>query len=87
MDFIIVFVCFYVFYWLSKLDRYGKVYIYFRYYFFWIGIVIICVVFIGYVFFYLFSFEWKMIGWVFSVIGIFFIEWGMLYFIWEEIFL
>jgi hypothetical protein len=84
-DLITALVCFYAFYRLSKLDRHGKVYTYFRYYFLWTGIATTCAAFIGHAFLYLFSFEWKMIGWAFSATGILFIEWGTLHFIREEI--
>ncbi len=84
-DFITALVCFYAFYRLSKLDGYGKMYQYFRYYFLFTGIATTCAAFIGHAFLYLFSFEWKMIGWAFSATGILLIEWGTLYFVREEI--
>lgn len=80
-DFITALVCFYAFYRLSNLDSAGKVYRYFRFYFLCTGIATTCAAFIGHAFLYLFSFEWKMIGWAFSATGILLIEWATLHFV------
>ncbi|MCI4649698.1 hypothetical protein [Phaeodactylibacter sp.] len=84
-DFITALVCFYAFYRLSKLEGKGKMYQYFRYYFLCTGIATTCAAFIGHAFLYLFSFEWKMVGWAFSATGILLMEWGTLFFVRREI--
>lgn len=80
-DFITALVCFYAFYRLSRLNLSSRMYQYFRYYFLLTGIATTCAAFIGHAFLYLFSFEWKMIGWVFSATGILAIEWATLLFV------
>ena len=80
-DFITALVCFYAFYRLSQLSLSSRMYQYFRYYFLLTGIATTCAAFIGHAFLYLFSFEWKMIGWVFSATGILMIEWATLLFV------
>ena len=80
-DFITALVCFYAFYRLSRLSRSGRMYQCFRYYFLLTGIATTCAAFIGHAFLYLFTFEWKMIGWSFSATGILAMEWATLLFV------
>ncbi len=75
-DLVTALVCFYAFYRLTQLRLSGRVYNWLRYYFLMTGIATACAAFIGHAFLYLFSFEWKMIGWVFSATGIVLIELG-----------
>ncbi len=84
-DFITALVCFYAFYRLGRCAQSGKVFSCFRYYFLLTGIATTCAAFIGHAFLYLFSFEWKMIGWAFSATGILLIEWAALHFARSEI--
>jgi hypothetical protein len=84
-DLVTALVCFYAFFRLSRLNRSTKVYHYFRYYFLLTGIATTCAAFIGHAFLYLFSFEWKMVGWAFSATGILMVEWATLGFVRAEV--
>ncbi|MEQ8703051.1 MAG: hypothetical protein RIC19_03980 [Phaeodactylibacter sp.] len=84
-DFVTAAVCFYAFYRLSQLRQSGRMYQLFRSYFLLTGIAMTCAALIGHAFLYLFSFEWKIVGWAFSATGILMIEWATLLFVRSEI--
>jgi hypothetical protein len=80
-DIMVALVCFFAFFRLGQLPATGRMYQYFRLYFLLTGIATTSAGLIGHAFLYLFSFEWKMIGWAFSATGILMMEWATLLFV------
>lgn len=73
-DVIVSAVCFYAFYRLQKYHRAGRAQFYFKYYFLLMGIATFLGGVIGHGFLYLFSFGWKLPGWITSMISVALIE-------------
>ncbi len=73
-DLIVSFVCFYAFYKLSKKNLPGRTQFFFKYYFLLMGIATGIGGLIGHGFLYLFSFSWKLPGWITSMISVALIE-------------
>ena len=69
-DFITSVVCYFSFYLLNRQNRTDMIHLFFKLYFLSMGIATSLAAFIGHAFLYLFSFDWKMIGWIFSAIAI-----------------
>lgn len=73
-DLIVSMVCFLVFYHLSKRKEPGKALTYFRLYFLLLGLATFFGGLIGHGFLYIFSFAWKLPGWIVSMLSVAFIE-------------
>ncbi len=73
-DVFVAVVCFYAFFKLVKIPLKNKVHLFLRYYFFSMGIATFSGGVIGHGFLYLFSFEWKLIGWLTSMFSIALVE-------------
>jgi len=73
-DLIVSAVCFYAFYWLQKSDRKKRVFVFLKYYFLTMGIATALGGLIGHGFLYLFSFGWKLPGWITSMFSIMLLE-------------
>jgi len=73
-DLIVSAVCFYAFYWLQKSGRTKKVFVFLKYYFLTMGIATAFGGLIGHAFLYLFSFGWKLPGWIISMLSIMLLE-------------
>jgi hypothetical protein len=73
-DLIVAAVCFYAFYWLQKSQRKKRVFVFLKYYFLTMGIATTFGGLIGHGFLYLFSFGWKLPGWITSMLSIMLVE-------------
>ncbi len=73
-DLLVTVVCFIYAYKIHKSGRSEKTFLYFKIYFFTMGIATLLGGIIGHAFFYLFSFYWKLPGWIMSMISIMFVE-------------
>lgn len=73
-DLVVSVVCFYAFYTLSKKKLPGRTYLYFRYYFLLMGIATFLGGLVGHGFLYLLGFEWKLPGWIMSMLSVALIE-------------
>lgn len=73
-DLLVSVVCFYAFYSLSKKKLPGRTYLYFRYYFLLMGLATFLGGIVGHGFLYLLSFEWKLPGWITSMLSVAMIE-------------
>lgn len=73
-DLIVAAVCFYAFYWLQKSGREARVFVFLKFYFLTMGIATTFGGLIGHGFLYLFSFGWKLPGWITSMLSIMLVE-------------
>jgi hypothetical protein len=73
-DLLVTVVCFISAYKIHKSGKQEKTFLYFKIYFFTMGIATLLGGVIGHAFFYLFSFYWKLPGWIMSMISIMFVE-------------
>jgi len=73
-DVLVSLVCFYAFYQLQKRALPGRAQFYFKYYFLLMGIATMLGGLIGHGFLYLFSFGWKLPGWITSMLSVALIE-------------
>lgn len=73
-DLIISIACFYAFWQLHQLPQKGKLPAYLKYFFLTMGVSTFLGGIIGHGFLYLFSFEWKLPGWIVSMFSIALIE-------------
>ncbi|MCU0369089.1 MAG: hypothetical protein MUF39_09695, partial [Cyclobacteriaceae bacterium] len=73
-DLIVSAVCFYAFFRLKKSGLTGRTQLYFRMYFLLLGIATLFGGIIGHGFLYVFSFAWKLPGWIVSMLSVAFIE-------------
>lgn len=73
-DLVVSVVCLYAFYQLSKKNLQGRTQLYFRYYFLLMGIATCLGGLVGHGFLYLLSFEWKLPGWIISMLSVALIE-------------
>ncbi len=73
-DLIVSVVCFYAYYQLTQRKLPGKTLVYFRMYFLLLGLATLFGGIIGHGFLYVFSFAWKLPGWIVSMLSVAFIE-------------
>jgi hypothetical protein len=73
-DLLITAVCLYAFFRLNKIPKQNNIHTYLKYYFLSMGFATAIGGLIGHGFFYLFSFEWKLPGWLTSMISIALVE-------------
>jgi hypothetical protein len=73
-DLVVSAVCFYAFHQLNKKNSQGRTQLFFRYYFLTMGIATGIGGLIGHGFLYLFSFAWKLPGWITSMLSVALIE-------------
>lgn len=73
-DLIVSWVCFFAVYRLSKQNVNGKAHTYFRRYFLLLGIATLFGGLVGHGFLYVFSFAWKLPGWIVSMLSVAFLE-------------
>ncbi len=73
-DLLVSVVCFIYAYKIHKSGKSEKVFIYFKIYFFTMGLATLLGGIIGHAFLYAFSFYWKLPGWIMSMISIMFVE-------------
>lgn len=73
-DLVITAVCWFAFYKLNKIPKQNNIHTYLKYYFLSMGLATAIGGLIGHGFFYLFSFEWKLPGWLTSMISIALVE-------------
>jgi hypothetical protein len=73
-DLLVSVVCFIYAYKIHKSGKTEKVFIYFKIYFFTMGLATLLGGIIGHAFLYAFSFYWKLPGWIMSMISIMFVE-------------
>lgn len=73
-DLLVSVVCFYAFYRLTKRKFSAKTFIYFRMYFLLLGLATMFGGLVGHGFLYVFSFAWKLPGWIISMLSVAFIE-------------
>lgn len=73
-DLVITAVCIYAFVKLNKIPKQNNIHTYLKYYFLSMGLATAIGGLIGHGFFYLFSFEWKLPGWLTSMISIALVE-------------
>jgi hypothetical protein len=73
-DLLVSFLCFIFAYKIHKTGKKEKVFLYFKIYFFIMGIATMLGGLIGHSFLYAFSFFWKLPGWITSMISIMFVE-------------
>ncbi len=73
-DLIVSVLCLYFFYRLQKSGKKETVFLYFKIYFFNMGVATLLGGLIGHAFLYNFSFYWKLPGWIMSMISIMFVE-------------
>ena len=73
-DLMVTAVCFVSAYKIHKSGKQERTFLYFKIYFFTMGIATLLGGIIGHAFFYLFSFYWKLPGWIVSMISIMFVE-------------
>lgn len=73
-DLVVSAICFYAFFKLTKSELTGRTQLYFRMYFLLLGIATLLGGIIGHGFLYVFSFAWKLPGWIISMLSVAFIE-------------
>lgn len=73
-DLVVSVVCFYAFYQLTKRKLSAKTFVYFRMYFLLLGLATLFGGLVGHGFLYLFTFAWKLPGWIISMLSVAFIE-------------
>lgn len=73
-DLLVTAVCWYAFYRLSKIPIKNNVHFYLKYYFLSMGLATAIGGLIGHGFFYMFSFAWKLPGWLTSMISVALLE-------------
>ena len=73
-DLLVSFLCLYFSYRLHRSRKKEKTFTYFKIYFFAMGVATFLGGIIGHAFLYLFSFDWKLPGWITSMISIMFVE-------------
>lgn len=73
-DLLVSVVCFYAFYRLTKRKLSAKTFVYFRMYFLLLGLATLFGGLVGHGFLYIFSFAWKLPGWIISMLSVAFIE-------------
>lgn len=73
-DLLVSAVCFFAFYHLSIRKQPGRTHVYFRMYFLLLGIATLFGGLVGHGFLYLFTFAWKLPGWIVSMLSVAFIE-------------
>lgn len=73
-DLVVSAVCFFAFYRLVKIPLKNKIHLYLKYYFLTMGLATAIGGLIGHGFFYLFSFGWKLPGWLTSMFSIALVE-------------
>ncbi|MEN8118777.1 MAG: hypothetical protein ABFS35_00425 [Bacteroidota bacterium] len=73
-DIIVSAVCFYIFYKLYKTNKQGKMYFYFEWHFFTMGVATILGGLFGHGFTYAVDVAWKLPGWIISMISVTFME-------------
>lgn len=73
-DLLVSAVCFYAFYELTKRKLPAKTFVYFRMYFLLLGLATLFGGLVGHGFLYVFSFAWKLPGWIISMLSVAFIE-------------
>jgi hypothetical protein len=73
-DLLVSAVCFYAFYQLTKRKLSAKTFVYFRMYFLLLGLATLFGGLVGHGFLYVFSFAWKLPGWIISMLSVAFIE-------------
>jgi len=73
-DLLVSAVCFFAFYQLTKRKFATKTFLYFRMYFLLLGLATLFGGLVGHGFLYLFSFAWKLPGWIISMLSVAFIE-------------
>ena len=73
-DLLVTVVCFVSAWKIHKSGKKERTFLYFKIYFFTMGIATLLGGLIGHAFFYLFSFYWKLPGWIMSMISIMFVE-------------
>jgi len=73
-DLLVSFICFYAYYVLAKNKKPGKTLFYFQMYFLMLGLATFLGGIIGHGFLYVFSFSWKLPGWIVSMLSVAFIE-------------
>ncbi|MFK7948623.1 MAG: hypothetical protein AB8G11_13615 [Saprospiraceae bacterium] len=77
-------VCFIAFFQLHKLKIDHKAFSFFKYYFLFMALGTTCAAFLSHAILYWSGYNWKMLGWTFSAIGIFHIENSALLYFQEE---
>lgn len=75
-DLLVSVLCFIFAYKIHKSGKPEKTFLYFKIYFFTMGIATLLGGIIGHAFLYVFSFYWKLPGWIMSMISIMFVERG-----------
>ena len=73
-DLLVSVVCFFALYHLSKRKQSGRTHVYFRMYFLLLGLATLFGGLVGHGFLYVFTFAWKLPGWILSMLSIAFIE-------------
>ena len=73
-DLLVSVVCFIYAYKIQKSGKTERTFLYFKIYFFTMGIATLLGGIVGHAFLYLFSFYWKLPGWIMSMISIMFLE-------------
>ena len=73
-DLLVSVLCFIYAYKIHKSGKKGKTFLYFKIYFFSMGVATMLGGLIGHAFLYAFSFNWKLPGWLTSMISIMFVE-------------
>lgn len=73
-DLLVSVVCFFALYQLSKKKQSGRTHVYFRMYFLLLGIATLLGGLVGHGFLYVFTFAWKLPGWIVSMLSVAFIE-------------
>lgn len=73
-DLLITAVCVYAFFRLNAIPKQNNIHVYLKYYFLSMGLATAIGGLIGHGFFYLFSFEWKLPGWLTSMVSIALVE-------------
>lgn len=73
-DLLVTVLCLIYAYKIHKSGKKEKTFLFFKIYFFTMGIATLLGGIIGHAFFYLFSFYWKLPGWIMSMISIMFVE-------------
>ena len=73
-DLLTAFVCYFAFFQLHKLKIDNKAFSYFKYYFLFMALGTTCAALLSHAILYWSGYNWKMLGWTFSAIGVFNIE-------------
>src|SRR5689334_6647575 len=73
-DLLVAGVCFYAFFKRTGHVKYEWTHVFFRYYFLFLGLSTLYGAVIGHAFIHYFGFEWKLPGWIMSMIGVALIE-------------